>query len=133
MTLRAVLAGLVLGLVLLPAGPAAAQGEGYVECADFTPSSVQQACDRAIPIECRGPDAPSDFDACLRENGTTPEAVRAALDAAQRAAGLPVGGIDAGLGGLAGGEPAPQVLPLAVTGALLLAALVAVRRRAPGD
>ena len=46
-------------------------------------------------------DAPSDFNACLRDNGTSSEAVNAAIQAAQRAAGLPVGGVDTGLGGLA--------------------------------
>jgi hypothetical protein len=114
--------------------PALAQ-EGYAECADFTPESVRQACERAVPIECRGPDtAGRDFNACLRENGTSPEAVRRALDAAYAAAGIPVGGVDTGLGGLAGDDSAnaggafswpvePALLVLAVAGAVGLGRL----------
>jgi len=83
------------------AAPGSAPAQDFFECADFTPASVAAACDRAVPIECRGPDAPSDFNACLRDNGTSPEAVNAAIEAAQRAAGIPVGGVDTGLGGLA--------------------------------
>ena len=83
------------------AAPAAAPAQDFFECADFTPASVAAACDRAVPIECRGPDAPPDFNACLRDHGTSSQAVNAAIQAAQRAAGIPVGGVDTGLGGLA--------------------------------
>jgi len=82
------------------AAPAPAPAQDFFECAGFTPASVAAACDRVVPIECRGPDAPSDFDACLRDNGTSSEAVNAAIMEAQRAAGIPVGGVDTGLGGL---------------------------------
>src|SRR5918997_1782225 len=93
---------LVLAAAL--AAPAGAPAQDFFECAGFTPASVAEACDRAVPIECRGPDAPSDFNACLRDNGTASEEVNAAIEAAQRAAGIPVGGVDTGLGGLAAGE-----------------------------
>jgi hypothetical protein len=124
-----VVLALLVAAALLPVAPASGQGGDFVECADFTPDSVRDACDRAIPIECRGPDAPPDFDQCLRDNGTSPEAVRAALEDAQRAAGIPVGGVDTGLGGLAEGDsPPPPWLLVAVLG--LVVAAVAVRRRA---
>ena len=83
------------------AAPGSASAQDFVECGDFTPASVAAACDRAVPIECRGPDAPPDFNACLRDHGTSSQAVNAAIQAAQRAAGIPVGGVDTGLGGLA--------------------------------
>src|SRR5215218_494242 len=107
MRIRFLLPALLLAAAL--AAPASAPAEETpFECADFTPASAAAACDRAVPIECRGPDAPSDFNACLRDNGTSPEEVRAAIQAAEQAAGIPVGGVDTGLGGLApseGGEP----------------------------
>ena len=114
----------------------AAQAQTFVECADFSPPSVAAACDRAVPIECRGPGAPSDFDRCLRDNGTTPEAVDAAIDAAYRAAGIPTGGVDTGLGGLAaeqdgrtGGPPAALIGLGAGAVVLLLAGLASARTR----
>src|SRR5215210_9050525 len=97
--LRLLIPALLLAAALVAPGSAPAQD--FFECADFTPASVAAACDRAVPIECRGPDAPSDFDACLRDHGTSPAAVNAAIKAAQRAAGIPVGGVDTGLGGVA--------------------------------
>lgn len=102
--------------------PAGAPAQDFFECADFTPASVAAACDRAVPIECRGPDAPRDFNACLRDNGTSSTEVNAAIEAAQRAAGIPVGGVDTGLGGLAADEDGA---PWAVAG-LAAAALVAL-------
>jgi hypothetical protein len=85
------------------AAPGSAPAQDFFECADFTPPSVAAACDRVVPIECRGPDAPRDFNACLRDHGTSSAAVNAAIKAAERAAGIPVGGVDTGLGGLADG------------------------------
>jgi hypothetical protein len=111
------------------ASPGSASAQDFVECGDFTPASVAAACDRAVPIECRGPDAPADFNACLRDHGTSPEVVNAAIMAAQRAAGIPVGGVDTGLGGLArrdGGDRGWAVI-LLLAGALGAGALA--RRR----
>jgi hypothetical protein len=126
--LRLILPVLML-LALALAAPGAASSQDFFECADFTPASVAEACDRAVPIECRGPDAPPEFDQCLLDNGTSAAAVRAAIQAAERAAGIPVGGVDTGMGGLAGEEGDgvggwPALLAVA---ALLLGAL-AVRR-----
>ena len=119
------------------AAPGSAPAQDFFECADFTPASVAAACDRAVPIECRGPDAPRDFNACLRDNGTSPEAVNAALEAAQRAAGIPVGGVDTGLGGLAAADEGGGWAPDGVLGGALLLlialgapAIVRARRRA---
>jgi hypothetical protein len=126
--LRLLLPALLLTLVLVPAGTAGAQGGSYVECADFTPASVRDACDRAVPVECRGPDAPADFNACLREHGTSPEAVRAAIESAERAAGIPAGGVAAGGGGLAPGNTPTPVVPL-LASALALLAVVGLGRR----
>lgn len=128
MRIRFLLPALLLLAAL--AAPGSAPAQDFFECADFTPASVAAACDRAVPIECRGPDAPSDFNACLRDNGTSPEEVNAAIEAAQRSAGIPIGGVDTGLGGLApedGGVPWGWAL-LALVGAVGLAG--AVRRRA---
>jgi hypothetical protein len=128
---RLVLCAALLAIALAAAA-GSASGQDFFECADFTPANVAEACDRAVPIECRGPDAPVDFDQCLRDNGTTPEKVRAAVQAAERAAGIPVGGVDTGMGGLAreaddGGGGMLAVLGVAV---LLLGALtLAVRAR----
>ena len=116
------------------AAPAGAPAQDFFECADFTPASVAAACDRAVPIECRGPDAPRDFNACLADNGTSSAKVNAAIEAAQRAAGIPGGGVDTGLGGLAeGGDGGGWSLAAPAGAALLaLAALGAgtARRRA---
>ncbi len=118
---------------------ASAQAQTFTECADFSPPSVAEACDRAVPIECRGPDAPQDFDQCLRDNGTTPEAVRGAIFAAMRAAGIPTGGVDTGLGGLAaeqgaraGGPPVALIGLGAGAAVLLLAGAARTWRRARG-
>src|SRR5215217_5151679 len=129
MRIRFLLPALLLAAAL--AAPGSAPAQDFFECAGFTPASVATACDPAVPIECRGPDAPSDFNACLRDNGTSPEAVNAAIEAAQRAAGIPVGGVDTGLAGLArdeGGGWAPWAL-LAAAG-LALGLGGRVRRRA---
>ena len=128
---RLVLCAAALAIALAIAA-GSASGQDFFECADFTPASVADACDRAVPIECRGPDAPPNFDQCLRDNGTTPEAVRAAVQAAERAAGIPVGGVDTGLGGLAreqdgGGGGTLALLAVAV---LLLGAFGVRARRA---
>jgi len=124
--LRLVLPVLALAIVL--AAPGAASSQDFFECAGFTPASVADACDRAVPIECRGPEAPPDFDQCLRDNGTTPEAIRAAIQAAERAAGIPVGGVDTGMGGLAREDDAGGgTLALIAVAALLLGTL-AIRR-----
>jgi hypothetical protein len=113
------------------AAPGSAPAQDFFECAEFTPASVAAACDRAVPIECRGPEAPPDFNACLRDHGTSPEAVNAAIMAAERAAGIPVGGVDTGLGGLAPRDDSGRAWALIalLAGALGLGALV--RRRAP--
>jgi hypothetical protein len=130
MRIRFLLPALLLAAAL--AAPGSAPAQDFFECADFTPASVAAACDRAVPIECRGPDAPSDFNACLRDNGTSPEAVNAAIEDAQRAAGIPVGGVDTGLGGLARGDEGGGWAPWALLGAAGLALGLAglVRRRA---
>jgi len=130
MRIRFLLPALLLAAAL--AAPGSAPAQDFFECADFTPASVAAACDRAVPIECRGPDAPSDFNACLRDNGTSPEAVNAAIEAAQRAAGIPVGGVDTGLGGLARGEEGGGGALWALLGAagLALGLVGLVRRRA---
>src|SRR5688572_5814220 len=114
--------------------PGSARAQDFFECADFTPASVAAACDRAVPSECRGPDAPPDFNACLRDSGTSPEAVNAAIDAAQRAAGIPIGGVDTGLGGLARDEGGPALAAwlLAALAALGAGAVVLRRRRRAG-
>jgi len=115
------------------AAPGSAPAQDFFECADFTPASVAAACDRAVPIECRGPNAPSDFNACLRDNGTSPEEVNAAIEAAQRAAGIPVGGVDTGLGGLAASEGGDPWGAAGLAGAALIAlglGLLRLRRRA---
>jgi hypothetical protein len=125
-----------LALAALLAAPAGAPAQTFFECADFTPASVAAACDRAVPSECRGPDAPTDFSACLRDNGTSSEAVNAAIEAAQRAAGIPVGGVDTGLGGLAAAEDGGGWPPGLLAGSALLALalggsmIVRARRRA---
>ena len=126
---RLILATLLLA-VALTATTGSASGQDFFECADFTPASVLEACDRAVPIECRGPDAPSDFDQCLRDNGTSPDAVRAALMEAQRAAGIPVGGVDTGMGGLARDGGGDGRLVWLAGSALMLAALAFAVRRA---
>lgn len=128
---RLVRCAVVLAIALASA-TGSASGQDFFECAGFTPESVADACDRAVPIECRGPDAPPNFDQCLRDNGTSPEAVRAAIQAAERAAGIPVGGVDTGMGGLApreddGGGGMLVLLGVAV---LLLGALAVRARRA---
>lgn len=134
MRYRFLIPALLLAATL--AAPAGAPAQDFFECADFTPASVAAACDRAVPIECRGPDAPRDFSACLRDNGTSSEAVNAAIESAQRAAGLPVGGVDTGLGGLAERDDGGGWFLAALLGSALLAlALGAVatgraRRRA---
>lgn len=43
------LALLVLAGLLTPAGPALAQDGSYVECAGFSPRTVREACERAVP------------------------------------------------------------------------------------
>lgn len=129
---RLVLCAVVLAIALASAA-GSASGQDFFECADFTPASVADACDRAVPIECRGPDAPPDFDQCLRDNGTSPEAVRAAVQAAERAAGIPVGGVDTGMGGLAREEDdggGGGMLALLGAAVLLLGALAVRARRA---
>ncbi len=133
--MRRALPILVLAIALATvATPAAAQDGTIVECADFSPDSVRDACDKAVPGDCRGRAfSGTEFDDCLRENGTTPEAVRAAIDAAYRAAGIPVGGVDTGLGGLAATTAAPgrqASLPgLLLLGGLAVGALCAGLRR----
>jgi hypothetical protein len=125
----AVILGMFVGAVLLFPSAAAPQST-FFECADFTPASVAEACNRAVPIECRGPDAPPDFDQCLRDHGTTPEAVSAAIEAAQRAAGIPTGGVDTGFGGLTNRDTQPPA-PLLVAAVLaLVVAVVTATRRA---
>ena len=129
MRLHLLIPALLLAAVV--AAPGSARAQDFFECADFTPASVAAACDRAVPIECRGPDAPPDFNACLRDNGTSPEEVNAAIEAAQRAAGLPVGGVDTGLGGLAEeGGGAPLWLLVAAAAGLGAGVLLLRRRRA---
>lgn len=127
---------LVLAGLLTSAAPAVAQDGSFVECADFSPQSLREACDRAVPIECRGPSVAGEgFDACLRREGTSPAAVREALDAAYAAEGIPVGGVDTGRGGAAA-SPAVEgpwrAIPWLLAATLGLAGAVIWRRR-PGE
>jgi len=128
---KLLLPALLLLLVLPAGGPAAAQeGEGiFFECADFTPESVRQACVAAVPTACRGVQFAEDdgFSECLEENGASQAEVNAAIEAAQRSAGvMPAGGVDAGLGGLVrptgddGGPPWLAVVVLALGAAILV-------------
>jgi hypothetical protein len=126
MRIRFLIPALLLAAAL--AAPGSAPAQDFFECAGFTPASVAEACDRAVPIECRGPDAPSDFNACLSDNGTSSAEVNAAIQAAQRAAGIPVGGVDTGLGGLAAGEGGDPWGLAGLAGAALIALGLAVRR-----
>ncbi|MDQ3769451.1 MAG: hypothetical protein M3370_08250 [Actinomycetota bacterium] len=127
---------LVLAGLLAPAAPAAAQGDSFVECVDFSPQSVREACEQAVPIECRGPSvAGEDFDACLRREGTSPAAVREALDAAYTVEGIPVGGVDTGRGGAAAApaiEGPWRAIPWLLVATLGLAGAVVWRRRPGG-
>lgn len=130
------LIALVLAGLFAPAAPAAAQDASFVECVDFSPQSVREACERAVPIECRGPSvAGEDFDACLRREGTSPAAVREALDAAYTAEGIPVGGVDTGRG-VAAAAPAIEgpwrAVPWLLVVTLGLAGAVIWRRRPGG-
>ena len=127
---------LVLAGLLTPAGPALAQNGSFVECADFSPQSVREACDQAVPIECRGPSvAGEDFDACLRREGTSPAALREALDAAYAAEGIPVGGMDTGRGGSAASptvEGPWRAIPWLLAATLGLAGAIVWRGRPGG-
>lgn len=135
-TVLVLLVPFVLAGLLTPAVPALAQDGPFVECADFSPPSVREACDQAVPIECRGPSvAGEDFDACLRREGTSPAAVREALDAAYAAEGIPVGGVDTGRGGTAASptlEGPWRAIPWLLAATLGLAGAVVWRGRPGG-